>query len=86
MFRTLLLLALLALPSAAHSQTSQDGRLPSAPPDPNREEGERGCAPDARELCRNVLSQGDMAVLACFQQNRTRISRDCDAFLRKNGQ
>jgi hypothetical protein len=86
MFRTLLLLAALSLPTAVYAQTSQDGRLPSAPPDPNRAAGEKACSGDAREFCRNVLSQGDMAVLACFQQNRTNISRECDAFLRKNGQ
>ena len=86
MLRTLLVFALLALPTVAHSQAAQDGRLPSAPPDANREEGEKACSPDAREFCKSVLSQGDMAVLACFQQNRANISRDCDAFLRKNGQ
>lgn len=86
MLRALLVLAILALPSAAHAQDTKDGRLPSAPPDPNREAGEKACSADAREFCRNVLSQGDMAVLACFQQNRASISKGCDAFLRQNGQ
>jgi hypothetical protein len=44
------------------------------------------CSRDAQRFCRSVISQGDMAVLACFQQNRPRISRACDAVLRSHGQ
>jgi hypothetical protein len=44
------------------------------------------CTRDAQRFCRNVISQGDMAVLACFQQNRPKISRACDAVLRSHGQ
>ena len=44
------------------------------------------CSRDAQRFCRNVISQGDMAVLACFQQNRPKISRACDAVLRSHGQ
>jgi hypothetical protein len=44
------------------------------------------CSRDAQRFCRSVISQGDMAVLACFQQNRAKISRACDAVLRSHGQ
>ena len=44
------------------------------------------CSRDAQRFCRNVLGQGDMAVLACFQQVRAKISRACDAVLRSHGQ
>ena len=44
------------------------------------------CSRDAQRFCREVISQGDMAVLACFQQNRAKISRACDAVLRSHGQ
>ncbi len=44
------------------------------------------CSRDAQRFCRTVISQGDMAVLACFQQNRPKISRACDAVLRSHGQ
>ena len=86
MLRALLVLVLYGSPMFAYAQGNQDGRLPDAPPDPTRAEGERACSKDAREVCRNALSQGDMAVLSCFQQNRTTISRECDGFLRKMGQ
>ena len=44
------------------------------------------CSRDAQRFCRTLISQGDMAVLACFQQNRAKISRACDAVLRSHGQ
>ena len=44
------------------------------------------CSRDAQRFCRAVISQGDLAVLACFQQNRAKISPACDAVLRSHGQ
>ena len=44
------------------------------------------CSRDAQRFCRAVISQGDMAVLSCFQQNRPKISRACDAVLKSHGQ
>ena len=44
------------------------------------------CSRDAQRFCRTLISQGDMAVLACFQQNRAKISRACDAVLKSHGQ
>jgi hypothetical protein len=49
-------------------------------------EEQRACTRDAQRFCREVIAQGDLAVLACFQQNRPRISRACDAVLRSHGQ
>jgi hypothetical protein len=49
-------------------------------------EEQRACTRDAQRFCREVIAQGDLAVLACFQQNRARISAACDAVLRSHGQ
>jgi hypothetical protein len=76
-----LLVALLLLPTVAAAQI--------APPPPGARgtaEEEKACEPDARRLCRNVIPQGDMAVLACFQRQRTQLSRACAAVLRRHGQ
>ena len=75
MLRTLVVFALLAFPIAGYSQAS----------DP-RAEGKRACSGDARKVCRKALNSGDLGVLGCLQQNRARISRSCDKFLRKMGQ
>jgi hypothetical protein len=51
-----------------------------------QQQGHDACARDATRFCRAYTQQGDMAVLACLQQNRARISRGCDAVLRSHGQ
>ena len=44
-----------------------------------------GCGRDASRFCRAVLDQGDMAVLACLQQNRAKLSKTCAKVLTDNG-
>ena len=60
--------------------------LALAQQDDPRVRGDRACRGDAQRLCRNVLNQGDMAVLQCFQNNRRRLSSTCAKFLREVGQ
>jgi hypothetical protein len=67
-----LMAALLMLPITAQAQTA-----------PYR--GTKACSGDARRHCRAMLDQGDMAVLACLQQQR-KLTRKCRAVLRKHGQ
>jgi hypothetical protein len=47
-------------------------------------EDQAACRPDARKYCREHVGN-DMAVLACFQQNRAKLSAPCAAVLRKYG-
>ena len=51
-----------------------------------QQQGQDACARDASRFCRAHLNDGDMVVLACLQQNRSRISRACDKVLREHGQ
>ncbi|PYF01885.1 hypothetical protein BJ122_11616 [Rhodopseudomonas faecalis] len=72
MLRTLLLTpALLLAATTAFAQQTQRT-------DP-------GCGRDASRFCRAVLDQGDMAVLACLQQNRAKLSKTCAKVLADNG-
>jgi hypothetical protein len=68
-------LSSLALSSAAFAQMSR-----------GTPEEQRACSRDAQRFCREVIAQGDLAVLGCFQQNRAKISRACDAVLKGHGQ
>ena len=43
--------------------------------DAAREEGKKACGGDADRLCKHVLGQGEMIVLKCFQNRRTKLSR-----------
>jgi hypothetical protein len=59
---------------------------PSSAQDEIREKGNRACSGDARRLCKNVLGQGDMVVLQCFQQRKSQLSGSCRKFLTEVGQ
>ena len=48
-------------------------------------QGQDACARDASRFCRAHLNDGDMAVLACLQQNRARLSKACQATLAAHG-
>ena len=49
-------------------------------------EGAKACSADANRLCKHVLGQGEMIVLKCFKNRRTKLSRTCHGFLTKVGQ
>lgn len=51
-----------------------------------REQGDRACRADATRFCRNVLNQGDFAILACLQANARTIRPVCRQFLQSQGQ
>jgi len=44
------------------------------------------CARDVSRLCRAHMSEGDQIVLACLQQNRSRLSHACAKVLADHGQ
>lgn len=51
-----------------------------------RRRGNIACKTDAPKLCKDAFQGGDMAVLQCFQANRTRLSATCRKFLTEIGQ
>ena len=78
--RTLLLAATFAagiMLAASSSGYAQDDA---------RVEGAKACGKDADRLCKHVLGQGEMIVLKCFKNRRTKLSRTCHGFLTKVGQ
>ena len=54
--------------------------------DDMRARGDKACKGDAPRLCRHAFEGGDMAILACFQENRNRLSATCRKFLTEIGQ
>jgi hypothetical protein len=78
MTRTLFAVAFVLTSLPAFAQAPGGGGRGSA-------QDQRACAPDARKLCRSSLGD-DMAVLRCFQSNRSKLSRACRAVLTKYGQ
>jgi Cysteine rich repeat len=77
MRKFLLAFALLSIPLSSGAFAQQDRGTP---------EEQKACARDVQRLCRSVIDQGDFTVLACLQQNRTKISSACDQVLKNHGQ
>ena len=51
-----------------------------------RKKGDRACGGDSRKMCSKFFGQGDMMVLGCLQENKTRLSGNCRKFLTEIGQ
>jgi len=50
-----------------------------------RDAQERACGRDVSRFCKAVSDAGDMVILSCLQQNRTKISAACQKVLKDNG-
>lgn len=50
------------------------------------QQGQDACARDVSRFCRAVMNGGDMVVLGCLKQHRSRLSRACEKVLTDNGQ
>ena len=51
-----------------------------------RKKGDRACGGDSRKMCSKFFGQGDMAILACLQQNKVKLAPPCRKFLTEIGQ
>jgi hypothetical protein len=78
MYRFFLALTLLSLsvPSGAIAQQQRSGTP----------EEHKACARDVQRFCRALIDQGDLTILSCLQENRTKISAACDRVLKDHGQ
>lgn len=47
---------------------------------------QKACTRDVQRLCRPVIDQGDLTILACLQQNRSKLTAACDQVLKNHGQ
>ena len=46
----------------------------------------KACARDVQRFCRSLMDQGDFTILACLQQNRTKLTSGCLQVLTNHGQ
>jgi hypothetical protein len=53
--------------------------------DATRASQEKACGKDVSRYCKPVIDAGDMVILSCLQQNRTKISQACQKVLKDNG-
>lgn len=87
MIRTASLFALLITASISPVMAQGQAPAPFPPLFDTRgtPEDQRACRGDAAKLCREFVDN-DMAVLQCFQRQRTKLSKACKAVLEKYNQ
>jgi hypothetical protein len=51
-----------------------------------RRRGDIACKASSNKLCSKFFGQGDMAILACLQQNKVKLAPPCRKFLTEIGQ
>jgi hypothetical protein len=51
-----------------------------------RRRGDIACKASSNKLCSKFFGQGDMAILACLQQNKAKLAPPCRKFLTEIGQ
>jgi hypothetical protein len=76
----------LALVSSTSNAFAQGLPLPLPGQRSGTPEEQAACNRDVQRFCRPVISQGDLVILSCLQQNRAQISKACDQVLKNHGQ
>jgi hypothetical protein len=51
-----------------------------------RQKEQDACGRDGTRLCKPVINDGDMAILACLKQNREKLRPACLKYLQEKGQ
>jgi Cysteine rich repeat len=49
-------------------------------------EEQKACARDVQKHCRSVMNEPDLTVLACLQENRSKLTPACNQVLVSHGQ
>lgn len=47
---------------------------------------QKACSRDVSRFCRPLMDQGDFVILACLQQNRSKLTKACNQVLLNHGQ
>ena len=79
MYKFFMALALLSLTVSTGAIAQQQQR--SGTP-----EEQKACSRDVQRFCRAVIDQGDLTILACLQQNRSKLTAACEQVLKNHGQ
>jgi cysteine rich repeat protein len=79
MRKSLLALTLLSISMTSTAAFAQQQRS-------GTEAEQKACTRDVQKFCRPVIDQGDLTILACLKEHRSKISSACDQVLKNNGQ
>lgn len=68
------------------SVAASTGTFAQAQQHSGTEEEQKACARDVTRFCRKVMDQGDLIVLSCLKENRSKLTPACNAVLVNHGQ
>jgi hypothetical protein len=68
------------------SVTAMSGAFAAEGQHSGTDQEQKACAKDVTKFCRPLMDQGDLVILSCLQQNRPKISPDCNKVLVSHGQ
>jgi hypothetical protein len=68
------------------SVTVSTGAIAQQQPRSGTAEEQAACSRDVQRFCRPVIDQGDFTILACLQQNRSKLTPACSQVLKNHGQ
>jgi hypothetical protein len=76
MRKLILVVTLLSVSTGAIAQQQRSGTP----------EEQKACARDVQKHCRSVMNEPDLTVLACLQENRSKLTPACNQVLVSHGQ
>jgi hypothetical protein len=50
------------------------------------DEEQKACSRDVSRFCRKLMDQGDLVILSCLKENRSKLTPACNAVLVNHGQ
>jgi hypothetical protein len=50
------------------------------------EQEQKACTRDVQRFCRPLMDQGDLVILSCLKENRSKLTKACNDVLVSHGQ
>jgi hypothetical protein len=68
------------------SASASTGALAQNQPRSGTDAEQKACTRDVQKFCRTMMDQGDLVILSCLKENRSKISKPCNDVLVSHGQ
>ncbi len=68
------------------SVAASTGAFAQAQQHSGTDEEQKACSRDVTRFCRKLMDQGDLVILSCLKENRSKLTPACSAVLVNHGQ
>lgn len=77
MRKFLLILSVLSISASTSAPAQQHGGTDAE---------QKACSRDVSRFCRKLMDQGDLVILSCLKENRSKLTSSCNKVLISHGQ